>query len=386
MITKFTLPTLKQTSISLAMGLVTMCSLLAQSPDSAVDENEKNQRGAVLIIESGPPNATSAGTGFACIYRNTEFVATNLHVLGDASGLKVQPQNGAQIKLSGKVIVAEDADICLLGIEGRFEDAGITPLEFMSDAFEESKAGDEILCFGNSLGNGVITTTKGTIKAFGKPRIEIDCPVVGGNSGGPIIHNQSGKVAGLVTLAVINKSKFDELGVAEAASKSEKSQVSSISYFGHRIDTVQKWKATTLLEYSKTAQTIKTASKGLESTVLFLVAKEGWEKDRRLSDAWKEYSRFIDQADRSTKRVVVTAYVNEFGFILRQDVRKKGIGIPQVEYDKAYQKLKRSLEWKILADQEILKRAKPIGYMQINEQKMLMTFSDQVLSITKKEL
>lgn len=352
-------------------------------PLQASDDATKEQSMAVFLIQGSSQEGTSSGTGFACRFKEREFVATNLHVLEGASSISVMPQSGNIVKLSGKVIVAEDADICLLGITGEFSDIGVTPLEFVDDVFKESKTGDRIFCLGNSLGNGVITATNGTIKAYGQPRLEIDSPVVRGNSGGPIVHEKTGKVVGLVTEAIINKSKFDELGIA--ASKSIDSPVQDISYFGHRVDTVRKWTATTMKEYMSTSQVIAVADKGLVCATLFLVDRDGWQEDRRLADAWRDYSKFIDQAkEKTTKRVEVTKYVNDFGVVVRTDAKVKGNGVSQHDYEKAYQTFRRSVEWKIIADQETLKRVKPLGYRQIDTCKLLMNFSTQVLTLQKE--
>lgn len=362
---------------------VVSCWLLFSLVTQGDEAETKMQKLAVFLIEGKSGGMTTNGTGFACSYKDQEFIATNLHVLEGASVISVKPQNGEAVQLSGNIIAAEDADICLLGILGKFSERGITPLQFMEDVFAGSKTGDEIVCIGNSLGNGVITATKGTIKAFGQPRLEIACPIVKGNSGGPILHLKSGKVVGLVTEAIINKSKFDELGVA--ASKSKKSQVSNISYFGHRVDTVRKWSATNLKEYAKSSQIISTATRGLERATLFLANKNGWQEDEKLSTAWKTYSKFIDQANaKDTKRVEVTDYVNEFGVVVRRDAKTKGNQVSEADFEKARETFTRAVEWKIKTDQEILKLVKPYGYRQLEARKLSLEFATQVLTMQQK--
>lgn len=360
------------------MSLGTQC---IAADDEAGD---KERRRAVFVIEAKSDTGGGAGTGFACVFKGREFVATNLHVLEGANTVEVKPQSGDHIALSGRIVAAEDADICLMGIKGTFADLGIKPLEFMENVFEGSKAGDEIQCFGNSLGNGVITATNGTVKAFGQPQIEIECPVVKGNSGGPIIHRKSGKVLGLVTLAIVNKMTFDEL--SEAASKVKESPVKDISYFGHRIDTAKKWSAATWADFTKASKEIDMASTGLMRAAYFLVDKTGWEEDRRISEAWDTYSKFIENAkEKTTKRTekTTTVHVNQYGIVVRHDTRVKGHGVAEADYDKARATFCRAIEWKILADQEILKKSKPVGYRQAEARKLCMDFSQKVLVLQK---
>jgi hypothetical protein len=359
-----------------------LCSEFIQGGEISSSEATKDQKLAVFLIEGELTEGKSRGTGFACSFKGQEFVATNLHVVEGAATISIKPQSGDPIRLSGKMIVAEDADVCLLGITGSFGEVGITPLEFMEDVFTGSKSGDKILCLGNSLGSGVISTTTGTIKAYGQPRLEIVSPVVGGNSGGPIIHMETGKVVGLVTEAIINDTKLDKL--AAAASKSKDSKIGKISYFGHRVDSVKKWKGTNLQDYQKTSVVISKAETGLSRAVQFICNEDGWQDDRRLSEAWKTYQEFLDSASaKTTKRVEVTTYVNEYGVAIRRDTRVKGLSVAQSDYDRAREAFCRAVEWKILADQKILTQAKPLGYRQTERARMLLSCSDIVLTLQK---
>lgn len=110
------------------VGALTLVGQGSNDPDAG-----KIQTAAVLLIS----NSTSSGTGFACVYKNREFVATNLHVIGAESAISVKSQSGDDIALSGKLIAAEDADICLLSIVGTFADRGIVPLQFVENVFKE---------------------------------------------------------------------------------------------------------------------------------------------------------------------------------------------------------------------------------------------------------
>jgi Trypsin-like peptidase domain len=345
----------------------------------------KEQKMAVMLITGmDTTGAKSSGSGFACTYKDREFVATNLHVVENASVITVTPQSGNAIELSGQIIVAEDADICFLGIKGKFGELGIVPLEFMADVFKESAAGDEIICLGNSLGNGVITATKGKIKAYGQPAIEIDAPVVQGNSGGPIIHKNTGKVLGLVTEAIINQSKFNPL--AEAATKSKNSTLKEISYFGHRVDVTKKWKGVKLSEFIKASQSIAQAEKNLDNIYKFLVEEPGWRDDKNLAEAWDNYEKFIDVADsKTTRRRETTEYVNELGVVVGRTSKIKGKNVSEGDYNKAKQTFIRALESRVLAAKDVVDKTSPLGYRQIEAINQLKEDSKHIAEAVSKQ-
>lgn len=366
---------------ALSIILYVAASGIVAQPVGAQQTNTQEQSNAVFIIST----SESAGTGFACTYKGREFVATNLHVIDGTAPISVKSQASGSLKLSGQMIAANDADICLLAIDGKFSDKGIKPLEFAANAFIEAKVGDAVQCWGNTLGNGVITATGGKILGFGTPRLEIDCPLVGGNSGGPVIHQKTGKVVGIVTEAEINKLTFDALGVA--ATKAKGSQVRPISYFAHRIDTVEKWEATTVANYLEVSATLKTAHTGLSKATLFLADKKGWEEDPRLTAAWNDYQRFIEAAkDKTSSSVKVseTVVITSFAVVVRRDVKVRRRGVAQADYDKAYEAMKRAVEWKILADQENLKKAKPVGLRQLEARNEGLEFCPKVLLLHKE--
>jgi hypothetical protein len=254
----------------------------------------------------------------------------------------------------------------------------------MDDVFAGTKAGDKIICLGNSLGGGVITTTHGTIKAYGQPRLEIESPVVEGNSGGPIIHSESGSVVGLVTEAIINEVKLDKLN--EAAKKSVDSELAEVSYFGHRLDSVKKWKSYTFTDFQKTGKQIKNAGLGLTRTELFILGKDGWQEDKRLTDAWNKYEKFLERSEEvNTKRTEITEYVNEYGVVVRRDSKVKGFSVSDADYEKARALFLREIEWKILAEQKLLNDLQPAGFRQIQTKDSLIEYSKNLL-IDYKEL
>jgi len=367
-------------SISLRIVSVIIVSVvLGQSGMSQENADKldvpKNVRAAVFLAS----NDSGSGTAFACKFRDREFVATNLHVASGTTKLVVKTQQGNIIPLGDKIILAADADICLISIRKPFSELGISPLEFTSKLFEETEVGDSIYCLGNSLGNGVVIQADGKIKAFGNPRLETTTPFVGGNSGGPLVHSKSQKVVALVTETFDNRGLEANTSRDEKAIKSEKSELDEISYFGHRIDTVKKWSGTSYTSFLKNEKALSQLDQSINCMIKFLLDHQGWRRDRKLVRIWEDYRKFIDTAEERThKSVKVTNYVNEYGAVVRSDVRVRSKSISQADYDKAYKSFINGLEWKIKGDEVGLEKMKSLGYIQIERRARLEKLANQV--------
>lgn len=330
-----------------------------------------NVRLAVFLAS----NEAGKGTAFACVYRDKEFVATNLHVASGTSLLVIKTQSGDVIPLGKTIILAEDADICLISTAKPFSTYGITPLHFVSDVYKETQVGDLVYCLGNSLGNGVIIQADGEIKAFGNPSLETTAPFVGGNSGGPLIHAESGKVVGLVTGTVENKNAESHTTRDEQAIRSSASELKEISYIAHRIDTVKKWSGSTFDQFLKNEKALETHENSLTCMVGFLsdaTDETDWRNDRELAEIWSTYSKFIDAAN---KRTYTRAELRLTGYYI---LRREGISVAQSEYDKAYNHFVRGIENKIQDDVDGLKGLKSLGYIQTERRVYLENFSVKV--------
>lgn len=348
--------------LAAVLGTLAFGSSAGAEETSTKSEIPEKVRSAVFLAK----NDAGQGTAFACRYREREFVATNLHVASGTEGLRVTTQGGDVIPLGRQMILAEDADICLIAVAKPFSEFGITPLEFASNVSEDTKVGDKVYCLGNSLGNGVIIQANGTIKAFGSPRIETTTPFVGGNSGGPLIHAESQKVIGLITETSENRGAEANTDRDERAIESRDSELGEISYFGHRIDAVRKWSGTSAKSFLINEKALAKHDKSLECLLRFLLNHAGWREDRELVKIWDEYSDFIEEAkERTSSSVKVTNYVNEYGAVVRTDIRRRSKSVSQADYDKAYRSFIRGIEWKIQGDVAGLKKLKGLGYIQV---------------------
>lgn len=308
------------TSLSTLVRVVIVTGAVVIAPSGMTEQSvnkidvPRDVRAAVFIAT----NDSGSGSAFACIYRKQEFVATNLHVASGTTKLLVKTQRGNVIPLGNKIILAADADICLISVRKPFSELGVTPLEFMGNPFEEANIGDSVYCLGNSLGNGVVIQAVGEIKAFGNPRLETTTPFVGGNSGGPLIHSASHKVVGLVTETIDNRGVEGNTSRDKIAIESKKSELDEISYFGHRIDTVKKWSGTSFTRFLENEKALSRHEQSVICMIKFLLNYKGWRKDRKLVRIWEGYNKFINEAkERTHKSVKITEYVNERGAVVR---------------------------------------------------------------------
>lgn len=224
----------------------------------------------------------TAGTGFMCTHRDKLFIATNQHVIDGSKSLSIEGPTGEKFKPIS-FIAARNVDIVLIGIEPGPNPR--RPLIFGSTIEEVVAKGDEILVPGNSKGDGVITTTPGKIIGIGPNKIEVDCPVYPGNSGGPIFHVKTKQVIGLLTEASIVS--LD--GAVDAASFSDgKSQIKSeVRIFGHRFDTAEKWYAMNLADFRRNSGLMDKARDELTALEAFFYPVEGvnWKSFKDLHNA-----------------------------------------------------------------------------------------------------
>lgn len=152
------------------------------------------QKKVVMIeLENG-----SLGSGF--LYNDQGDVITNAHVVAGALNVKVKTADART--LTGKVIgIGTDMDIAVVRVP---ELVGTEPLKLAQKG--SADVGDNVLALGSPLGlQNTITT--GIISGVGRdftidPYIytnlyQISAPIAPGNSGGPLIHADTGEVLGI---------------------------------------------------------------------------------------------------------------------------------------------------------------------------------------------
>ncbi|PAF31168.1 trypsin-like peptidase domain-containing protein [Paenibacillus sp. 7516] len=152
----------------------------------------------VVTIESG----SGLGSGF--LYNDKGDVITNAHVVEGSKEVTVRTLNHEEYQ--GTVIgIGEETDVAVIRVPGLQK---LTPLTI---AKSKAETGDEVLALGSPLGLENTVTT-GIISGVGRsfeipPYIysnlyQISAPITHGNSGGPLIHAETGEVLGINSAVV----------------------------------------------------------------------------------------------------------------------------------------------------------------------------------------
>ena len=141
----------------------------------------------------------SSGAGSGVILTEDGYIATNYHVIEDATKITVRTKSGEEYEAT-LVGADEETDLALLKIEAQ----GLTPAVIGdSDALSE---GDVAIVIGNPLGSLGGTVTRGIISALNREievegqmmtLLQTDAAVNPGNSGGGLF-NAAGQLVGIV--------------------------------------------------------------------------------------------------------------------------------------------------------------------------------------------
>jgi hypothetical protein len=159
---------------------------------------------------------SSSGSGFIVTDGSKTYVYTNAHVLcGSPGGFtkkieKIVTASGEVIPTPFEVELSESFDPnSPSGLEdlARFsvtvKDG--TPAYDIRSVSASNLMNQAVIAFGNSDGQDVITSLKGEVLGVGTDRVEISCPIVGGNSGGPVVSVDTGAVIGVSTYLVAGR-------------------------------------------------------------------------------------------------------------------------------------------------------------------------------------
>ena len=129
------------------------------------------------------------GSGFLLGMDGKTYLMSNEHILRSSGAPEAKLIDGTVLSL-GEFFVAEDCrDLAMFEVVG----CGNTPLRFSE---EMPNVGDPVVVYGNSLGGGVATESKGYIQGVGPQRLETNAEIVQGNSGSPLV-NAKGEVVGV---------------------------------------------------------------------------------------------------------------------------------------------------------------------------------------------
>lgn len=144
-------------------------------------EFENIKRKVVLIRTK-----EGSGTGFLVKMDGRNYLVTNEHVVRSADRPEACLVDGTRISL-GAMAVAQDRDLVRYEVDYKGE--------YFNLADKVPNNGDKIWVFGNSRGDGVITSLKGEVTGVGSMFLKVDAEFVGGNSGSPIVNAEGDVLA-----------------------------------------------------------------------------------------------------------------------------------------------------------------------------------------------
>lgn len=135
-----------------------------------------------------------SGSGFLLEMDGRTYLVSNDHVFRSSEAPRIRMLDGTELSLGAFSVAADGRDLA------RFEVHGLSREPLQLNA-EMPSVGDAVAVYGNSLGEGVATASKGFVQGVGPDRLETNAEIVSGNSGGPVV-DAGGKVLGVAALLV----------------------------------------------------------------------------------------------------------------------------------------------------------------------------------------
>jgi putative serine protease PepD len=174
--------------IGLALTLVVgpFAGALAGSSPKTVATIYKENIGRIVTIHVGDV----LGTGFVFA---TGRLATNAHVVGTASLVKVESQDGDSFTAK---VVKKDVrrDFAILQFEGLKPFFSVIPIQHAGTP----EIGEAVVVIGSPMGSKGTVTTGIVSQVYSDGAIQLNASVNPGNSGGPVFDMQ-GRIFGIAT-------------------------------------------------------------------------------------------------------------------------------------------------------------------------------------------
>ena len=186
----------------------------------------------VVVIEGDQGN----GTGFLCAADGQLWVYTAAHVLSGNRQITVRDSRGRVYREFEFLECAEGVDLVRL----KPKDQDFQGLQLASPA-DSPKVGGMIVAVGNSLGTGSISGEAGRVRSIAKDLWEVDAEIIPGNSGGPVLSLDTGKVVGIVTHLIIDRGKGQEILAKDPA----------VKRFAARLDKTWEWRRMPVTRFVK---------------------------------------------------------------------------------------------------------------------------------------
>ncbi len=162
----------------------------------SIEEMVANVRPSVVTIRHVGRGGNDAGLGTGFVISSDGFIATNLHVIGEARPVSVELADGRAFDVTEVHATDRNADVAVIRIEAK----GLQPLALATA--NSLRDGQEIIAIGNPHGlerSVVVGHVSGRRVIDGTEMIQLAIPIESGNSGGPLL-DRKGQVHGILTL------------------------------------------------------------------------------------------------------------------------------------------------------------------------------------------
>ena len=162
----------------------------------SIEEMVANVRPSVVTIRHVGRGGNDAGLGTGFVISSDGFIATNLHVIGEARPVSVELADGRVFDVTEINATDQNADVAVIRIEAK----DLKPLALAVPS--SLRDGQEIIAIGNPHGlerSVVVGRVSGRRTIDGVEMIQLAIPIESGNSGGPLL-DRSGAVHGILTL------------------------------------------------------------------------------------------------------------------------------------------------------------------------------------------
>ena len=261
--------------------------------DTIAQEVKDRTIAATVVIRTG----SGGGSGFVVEDQGRTFVVTNQHVLMGAtqSQIKITTTDGKGLQPLALQIVA-DLDLARIEVS-----KSPTALLLAKGASID----ETVATVGNSLDAGVITLNQGTVKGVSSGEIEVDCEVVPGQSGGPLI-NTNGEVIGVTTYILFaNKEKA-----------SEDTRYAKKRYFTVRLAQETPWvPVVSWAEYAKVGSVVQSGEEVFEQSLEIAISADGGPRkdysyqgqNKGLAMAANHHNRFVKKMTEMDGEVVTSS-------------------------------------------------------------------------------
>jgi regulator of sirC expression with transglutaminase-like and TPR domain len=188
------------------LAVITFTSLTAASAEElSVGEVVRRSRDSVVVITTEDRDGKAAGLGTGFVISDDGLIATNLHVIGEARPIWVQPRGGERIPVTE--VFASDPNFDLALIRVAQQDLPPLQLALREDVLQD---GQTVMAIGHPLGleNSVVSgVVSGQRDIEGMSMWQAAMTIEPGNSGGPLLDLQ-GKVHGVITMKSVGRQPF----------------------------------------------------------------------------------------------------------------------------------------------------------------------------------